>query len=73
MVETVYFSLNIPKDQLLLWYRGAARDLQVRASDGRLIKLPIKYLQPFVTPEGIVGHFQLKFLQSKFIDLKKIS
>ena len=51
--------LNISADELLKLYRGQAHVVSVRAKNGRHIRFPASSLKPFVSREGVVGHFIL--------------
>lgn len=53
--------LEIPAHDYLAFYRGAAREVVVRAVDGRVVRFPADLLRPFVTREGISGLFALRF------------
>ena len=53
------FRLDIPPEQYLDYYRGAAKHVVARCPDGLTIQFPASLLTPFVTPEGIHGHFAL--------------
>lgn len=59
MASTIRFSLNLSSDQYLRYYRGAARAVQVRAEDGRMVRFPAAALRPFVTHDGVQGEFEL--------------
>ncbi|QIK37903.1 DUF2835 domain-containing protein [Caldichromatium japonicum] len=56
-MQRLYFSLNIPRDDYLRYYRGAAARVMARAQDGRTLSLPASRLRPFVTHTGIQGRF----------------
>jgi Protein of unknown function (DUF2835) len=53
------FQLRISAESYLDYYRGAARHVVARCSDGVTIQFPASLLQPFVTPVGIQGGFVL--------------
>ncbi len=51
--------LNIPADELLRYYRGAASSVVARDRYGRRLQFPAVALRPFVTPGGVRGRFVL--------------
>lgn len=73
MAETVRFRLALTPEQYLAYYQGAARNVVVRAEDGRRIQFPADQLRRHVTSEGVTGRFQLRFDDNhKLIDLVRI-
>jgi len=66
------FHLKIPAERYLDYYRGTARQVVVRSSEGVAIQFPASLLQPFVTPAGIQGEFVLTCdEQNKGADLQR--
>lgn len=59
--HAVRFRLDISPDDYLAYYQRAARDIVVRADDGRRIRFPASALQRFVAHDGIHGRFELRF------------
>lgn len=59
--QTLRFRLDISADDYLAYYQGAARDVVVRAEDGRRVKFPAGALQTHITRDGIHGRFELRF------------
>lgn len=55
------FRLDIDAEDYLAYYRGSAREVLVRAEDGRRVRFPASALQPFVTRDGVHGRFELRF------------
>lgn len=53
------FHLNIPAERYLDYYRGTARQVVARCSDGLTISFPASLLKAFVLPTGIHGDFVL--------------
>jgi hypothetical protein len=53
------FRLRISAEQYLDYYRGAVRHVLARCHTGQTVQFPAGLLQPFVTAEGIHGHFAL--------------
>jgi len=55
------FTLHIPADEVLRYYRGSASMVAVTAADGTRLRFPAACLRPFVTREGIHGRFLIRF------------
>jgi hypothetical protein len=53
------FYLSIPPEKYLAYYRGTAKLVVVRCTDGLSIQFPASLLQQYVMPEGIHGNFVL--------------
>jgi hypothetical protein len=67
------FRLSITADTFAAYYRGRVRQVQVRSSDGRLVRFPASALRRFLTHAGIDGEFELTFDQrGRLIDLKRL-
>jgi hypothetical protein len=60
-VREVHFTLHIGADELLRYYRGAARAVIAVTDDGLRVQFPADALRPFVTTEGVHGRFALEF------------
>jgi hypothetical protein len=72
-VNRLDFALNISREQYLHYYRGTARAVIVRTTDGRRVQFPAASLQRFLTHSGISGRFCIKFSDDhKLVDLQKI-
>lgn len=73
-MPAVVVSLNIPREEYLRVYQGAARSVLAWDSLGRKISFPVNVLQPFVSHEGVQGKFRLEFdEQNRFVAIKRIS
>jgi hypothetical protein len=59
------FRLSITADTFEAYYRGRVRQVQVRSSDGTLVRFPASALRPFLTHAGIDGEFELTFDQNR--------
>lgn len=67
------FSLNIPAQEYLRYYRGQARQVVVTAANGQRIAFAAHHLRPFVSLEGVYGDFVLEIdNQNRFKSLRKI-
>jgi hypothetical protein len=53
------FDLALTPEQFLEYYRGHARMVRARATNGLVVEFPAALLQRFLTPEGIRGRFVL--------------
>lgn len=59
MHERIYFTLDIPAQEMARYYRGSATRVLVHAADGRRVQIPAANLRPFVTRDGVQGRFCL--------------
>lgn len=72
-METVRFYLHLSAEQMQSYYQGFARNVVVRASDGRRIQFPAQWLRRFVMADGVHGLFEMRFGDNrKLIDLRRI-
>jgi len=72
-MKELRFSLKIPAREYIKFYQGMARAVYVKDCHGRSIQFPADALKPFVTKDGIYGHFIIRTSdQNKLIDIKKI-
>ena len=72
--QFIRFSLQLPYDQYLKVYQGAAKNISVVADDGRRIAFPARNIQSFLTKEGISGYFEMELTaENKFVCIKKLS
>ncbi len=55
------FTLRLPPEQLLQFYRGQASSVVARLDDGRTLQFPLSAIRRFVTPEGVHGRFRITF------------
>ena len=53
------FSVRVSADEFLKVYQGAVSHLLVRAVTGERVQIPAARFRPFVTPDGVIGHFVL--------------
>ncbi len=69
-----FFSLNISAKEYLRVYRGSARQVVVRGTDGTSLSFPAEHLRSFVSHDGVQGRFVLNYdSDNKFISLQKLS
>lgn len=70
--QQVRFTVRISAEDYLCYYKGQARQVIVRADDGRRVQFPAGWLQPFLFCDGIAGRFMLRFdANNKLIGLEK--
>ena len=73
MAGRIRFFLDIPAEEYLYYYRGAARDVVTTAVDGRRVRFPASVLRPFVTGQGVQGEFLLHYDDhNRFVRLERI-
>ena len=73
MSQSIKFSIKLSYEKYLSFYQGYAESVLVRAYDGRKIKFPAEILKPYLTREGINGHFIIHFDdRNKYKSLEKI-
>jgi len=71
--QTIRFSVNLSYEQYLKVYQGIAKTISVVSDDGRHVVFPAGNIQPFLTKQGINGHFEMELTPlHKFIGIKKI-
>jgi len=51
--------LDIPRDEVLKFYAGAARQVSALTRQGLRVAFPAAVLRPFVTEDGVQGTFRL--------------
>lgn len=73
MATTLRFSLNISRAEALRYYKGSARFVRVRASNGQRIQFPAEHIRPFINESGVKGHFVISFDDNhKMIGVKQL-
>ena len=64
--------LHVSPDEMLDYYRGAARTVHAVAANGQTVNFPASALQRHITTEGIHGWFRLNFDEHhKFVRLER--
>ncbi len=61
MATTLRFKLNISRAEALRYYKGSARSVSVRASNGQRIQFPAEHIRPFIDQAGVQGVFTISF------------
>ncbi|RMH07017.1 MAG: DUF2835 family protein [Nitrospirae bacterium] len=65
--------LDISAQEFLAYYQGRADAVLARANDGRTVQFPARVLRPFLTRQGIVGEFLIRFdEQQKFVAIQRL-
>ena len=73
-VKKLRFNIYISYDEYEKYYQGIARNVRVRTDNGQTIVFPANRLQPFLTHDGINGHFEIVFDEdNKFVQLRQVS
>ena len=68
------FYLNISAQEYLRVYKGVARQVVVRGTDGATLSFPAEHLRRFVGHDGVQGRFLLNYDEdNKFISLQKLN
>jgi glucose-6-phosphate isomerase len=72
-MREVRFSLIISAEEMLRYYRGAAKDVIVTTDTGLRVQFPAQHLQRFVTPDGVRGRFAIRFDgNNKFAGIRRL-
>lgn len=72
-MPSLHLELHIGPDELLAYYRGAARSVHATTLDGRTVNFPASALQRHVMSDGVQGRFRLDFDDHhKFIGLERV-
>lgn len=70
---SVTVSLQISASEMLRFYAGQATEVVATATDGRSVRFPVNVLRPFVTEDGVSGHFRLRFTADRrFLSIDRI-
>ena len=71
--QYIRFALSLSYDQYLSVYEGIAHYVSVTAYDGRSVSFPARKIQPFLTRQGISGHFEMELTaENKFVSIKRL-
>ena len=60
-MQKMTFSMHLSAEKYLSYYQGSAKNVIVKAEDGRSLKFPASRLQQFVTKDGVEGRFEIVF------------
>ncbi|MCZ6527053.1 MAG: DUF2835 domain-containing protein [Gammaproteobacteria bacterium] len=69
----IRFRLAIAADRYLAYYQQRAKDVIVRAEDGRQVRFPASALRRFLSHRGVYGLFEMQYdSRHKLIGLERI-
>ncbi len=67
------FYINISRENYLKYYAGQASSIQVQSEEGLTLQFPATTVKPWITHQGIQGHFIIIFDENnKLIEMKKV-
>ncbi len=66
--------LKIKPEVFQSYYQGRVSTVTAISGDGRHVRFPASILRPFVTKDGVAGHFVLEISEKgKLISIKRLS
>jgi len=72
-VSSYHFSLHIDVNEYQRYYKGTAQNVVVMSREGLRVQFPASALRPFVSNNGVQGHFVLKMDENnKLIGLQRL-
>ena len=60
-MPSAQFSIRIEAEEIEKYYRGEARSVIVKATNGLKIQFPANLLLPHISHDGVNGHFLLNY------------
>ena len=67
------FYLNIPLNDFMAYYQGAAQDVVAVSAEGVRVKFPAYVLRPYLSGDGIYGEFVVACDEhNKFKSIRKV-
>jgi hypothetical protein len=67
-------TLNLGPEKVAAYYRGEARAVVARASNGQTVQFPMAVLHKCISADGIRGRFRLVFdEQNKFVRIEPVA
>jgi len=60
-MPSAQFSIRIDAREIEKYYRGQARSVVVKATNGLKIQFPANLLLPYISHDGVKGHFILNY------------
>ena len=58
-MKRMTFAMRLSAEKYLSYYQGSAKNVIVKAEDGRTLKFPANRLQEFVTKDGVEGRLEI--------------
>ena len=72
-MQKMTFSMHLSAEKYLSYYQGSAKNVIVKAEDGRSLKFPANRLQEFVTKDGVTGRFEIVFDDgNKIVSMRRL-
>ena len=72
-MATVEFTLNVSRDDMLVYYAGYSSQVVVCSDDGIWVQFPANQLRAFVNHDGVHGRFRLYYDESgRFARLQRL-
>lgn len=67
------FTLHLSVDEILYYYEGVAKSIQVTSDCGKTIRFPAEKMREFVLKDGVHGSFVIQLSdKNKFLAIKRI-
>ncbi len=60
-MPSVQFSLHIQASEVERYYRGSARSILVKSSNGLKVRFPANLILPYIARDGVNGQFILRY------------
>ena len=74
IAKTLRFRLTIPRDEVMRYYHGVARNVIAQAENGQRLQFPAEHIRKFIDHNGVNGLFSINFSDdNKLISLQRIS
>lgn len=71
--RTLYFDLDISKEQFLQYYQGDVSYVMVTTSDNMTVQFPAHFIRKFVSHTGIKGRFRIIYDENnKLVSISKV-
>lgn len=68
------FTLHFSAEEILQYYEGVAKAIQVRSHCGRLIQFPAEKIRDFVLADGVHGTFKITLdKNNKFLKIIRLN
>ncbi len=72
--QAICFQLTLSPEQFLRFYQGTAKNITVKADDGRVINFPMQNVKQFLTHDGIHGYFEMILTHDcKFVSVSRLT
>jgi hypothetical protein len=72
-LRRIQIVIDIAPNEYQAYYTGTAKNVVTTSIDGRTIRFPASILRPFVTYDGVQGHFVIEFDEdNKLVAINRI-